>query len=122
MGLNIGDLLRASLLFVNAIAVLNEQRFLNKSVHLFCLLFFFFVDDLMKIFLPCAVGWTSDIAMTAPNSMKARLISLTSAVSMVMRGLFAIYPSFCAYSQVQFYAGPLIILNTMMIVFELLFG
>mmetsp|Transcript_8981 Transcript_8981/g.20944 ORF Transcript_8981/g.20944 Transcript_8981/m.20944 type:complete len:82 (+) Transcript_8981:49-294(+) len=62
MGLNFGDLFLAGLLFLNSIAVLNEERFLAKH------------------------GWSTtatDVTMN-PNSLKAKILAIIKAVRLVM--------------------------------------
>ncbi|XP_070541755.1 immediate early response 3-interacting protein 1-like [Ptychodera flava] len=82
MAFTIYSLFEAILLVINAIAVLHEERFLNK------------------------VGWGSEHSVGGfgeEPGMKAQIINLIRSVRTVMR-------------------VPLIILNTVTIVFELLLG
>mmetsp|Transcript_40578 Transcript_40578/g.63358 ORF Transcript_40578/g.63358 Transcript_40578/m.63358 type:complete len:80 (+) Transcript_40578:313-552(+) len=60
MGLSLGDLYIAFLLFLNAIAILHEERFLAKY------------------------GWsTNDVTMN-PNTTKAKILNIVRAVRLVM--------------------------------------
>ncbi|KDN37318.1 Yos1-like protein [Tilletiaria anomala UBC 951] len=87
MVLGLGGIVYAGLLLVNAIAILNEERFLAR------------------------VGWSAnqvqgfDQGYGHPQdaSIKARLISLISAVRMLLR-------------------IPLIVVNTVVIIYELILG
>mmetsp|Transcript_42142 Transcript_42142/g.103261 ORF Transcript_42142/g.103261 Transcript_42142/m.103261 type:complete len:80 (+) Transcript_42142:126-365(+) len=60
MGFTLGDLYISGLLFLNAIAVLNEERFLAKH------------------------GWSTNEVNMNPNSLKSKLISIIKAVRLVM--------------------------------------
>jgi len=64
MGFSLGDLLFAALFFVNAIAILNEQRFLAR------------------------IGWgtTPDVGFAPPSaSVKSKVINLISSVQTLLR-------------------------------------
>eukprot|EP00741_Cyanophora_paradoxa_P002434 tig00000076_g2359.t1 len=59
--LGLGSLLQATVLFVNALAVLNEERFLRK------------------------IGWTQEAVGFDRNTVKARVVGLLTAVRMLLR-------------------------------------
>ncbi|SHO77238.1 Similar to S.cerevisiae protein YOS1 (Integral membrane protein required for ER to Golgi transport) [Malassezia sympodialis ATCC 42132] len=83
--LGLGTILYTTLLFINAIAILNEERFLSK------------------------VGWSTNSrgnGFDYPSneaSVKQRLVHLISAVRVLLR-------------------IPLIVINTVVIIYELLLG
>lgn len=62
MGLSIGSLLVASILFANGLAILNEDRFLKK------------------------VGWGYEENLSEPPSLKKQVINLLYAVRVLLRG------------------------------------
>jgi hypothetical protein len=61
MGFSLGDLFMVALLMTNAAAILHEKRFLNK------------------------IGWGVDTS-GPPDSVKYKLVTMLSAVRMLMRG------------------------------------
>lgn len=91
MGFTLYSLLEAGLLVVNAIAILNEQRFLKKSTSFFQLL----ISYIHRLF---SVGWgTENVQQGAayyqgsyaePQSTKAQIINLVNSVRTVMRCKF----------------------------------
>mmetsp|Transcript_6942 Transcript_6942/g.10937 ORF Transcript_6942/g.10937 Transcript_6942/m.10937 type:complete len:83 (-) Transcript_6942:257-505(-) len=79
LAFSLGGLLQAFVLFINALAVLNEERFLKK------------------------VGWSADAIGYDQNSVKSKLINLLKAI----RTLLPI---------------PLIGINSLIIVWKMIFG
>jgi hypothetical protein len=74
-----GTLIYVSILLVNAIAILHEERFLQK------------------------IGLTANTITNDPNSIQARLVAIISSVRMLLK-------------------LPLIVLNVIVIVYELALG
>jgi hypothetical protein len=88
MGLTLGDLYTASLLFLNAIAILNEERFLAKCMFFFVARRIAFARRalfLLTIAFWGPDGWSTNPDInTNPNSLKAKLLAIVKAVRLVM--------------------------------------
>lgn len=130
--LSIGTILYVSLLLINAVAVLSEDRFLARSV-------FSFFPCPNSTHPPFAVGWTS----TQPQNtnagfhqsydqsgygyaqqdvgVKVRLINLISAVRTLMRSK-RVQTCMQKNSKYSCKQVPLIGLNLVVIVYELILG
>jgi len=61
MGLSLGSLLLATILFLNALAILNEERFLKR------------------------IGWGYEENLSEPPSVKKQLINLLYATRVLLR-------------------------------------
>ncbi|THX90150.1 hypothetical protein D6D05_00747 [Aureobasidium pullulans] len=100
---NLGGLFYVSVLLVNAIAILSEDRFLARSTHPHHYGREFATDNIQT------VGWGStqqEPAFGGPSdntSVKSKVINLISSVRTLMR-------------------IPLIVINTLIIVYELILG
>lgn len=77
--LGLGTVFYTSLLLINAIAILNEERFLNRST-------------LLSLLIP--VGWSTNTRSTSFDAdgtdagVKARLIHLIGAVRVLLRSRY----------------------------------
>ena len=134
MALGFGTLLYVALLLVNAMAVLSEDRFLARSS------WTPFRTRLPWTEPPIVVGWAStpSQAMNAAYNppydqnvyggvqgqagIKAGMINLLSAVRTVMRSAFALIFARIAASTDVRSAVPLIGLNIVVIIYQLLLG
>ncbi len=126
----LGAILKVALLLINSIAVLNEERFLarSKSFHL----------QTAKS-QSAAVGWLSTpqqprdtnsvyqaydqsgYGATQDVGIKARLIDLISAVRTLMRSTSHVSSTYRQKSSTKM-TVPLIIINIIVIIYELLLG
>lgn len=87
MAFTLYSLLEAGLLIINAIAILNKDRFLSRSKKI-C----FLQSSNYSIFTFCLVGWTHEQyrgfgEAVDSNSTKSKLINLIASVQTVMRGI-----------------------------------
>ena len=108
MPFGLGSIFKIALLLINAMAVLNEERFLTRSKLYKHLLAHFILNGEKKI---CLVGWTSQSQQLSQQtsfhqpydpytgmggntqqelSVKAKLVNLIGAVRTLMRGKFNI--------------------------------
>lgn len=106
--LGLGTIFYTTLLFINAIAILNEERFLSKGSFVF----------LTK------VGWSTNSRANGfddPSndaSVKQRLVHLISAVRVLLRSTCLTLLRETNYS----FTVPLIAINIVVIVYEILLG
>lgn len=124
------DLLQGCILFVNAVAILNNDRFLEKSKsgQSTCVPNSAIIKEIC-----CAVGWGysqigSNNLAAHPNALKSQLIGGLHAVA-YLRGM--ICKSDCSTlvlhqavlsEHVMGLAVPLIVVNTIVILVKLVFG
>ena len=81
--LGLGPIIYISVLLLNAVAILNEERFLSRSTVAHS---FFFVKITLTI--DCIVGWGSKGADgSQDDSIKGKLINLTTAIRTLMRSI-----------------------------------
>ena len=90
MALTLYSLLEATLLLVNAVAILNRQRFLSKSSS------YFIWKNGVALIAAAALIWIfSSVGLTQPtydvygeqqSSVKGQIVNLIYAVQTVMRG------------------------------------
>lgn len=129
--LMLGTIFYVALLTINAIAILNEERFLARST-------FYFVPQLLSLTDTYTVGWSSAQPPAVTQSynqaygqpyeqggdgdagVKSRMINLISAVRTLMRSAYLI-ASLACHSNFAF-TVPLIAVNLVVIVYELLLG
>ena len=128
----LGTILKVALLLINSIAVLNEERFLARSKP-------FHLSKQQKSH-SVAVGWLSTPQQPRDNTnsvyqaydqsgyganqdvgIKARLIDLISAVRTLMRSTSHVSSSYRQKSSTET-TVPLIIINIIVIIYELLLG
>lgn len=94
MGLSIWNLYEASLLVINAIAILHEERFLAKSMLMSCLVFECFHHESLSR-MSQTVGWGRNQVLMNQNQgfgqmppepgLKANLMNLIHSIRTVMR-------------------------------------
>lgn len=88
MGLGLYSLLEASILVLNAICILHEERFLAKCMFFFWVCQFTIID-----------GWGSDIYHFGTDiSVKSRMLTFITSVRTVMRSKMAVYFDFSKLS------------------------
>jgi hypothetical protein len=120
------------LLLTNAVAVLNEERFLARSELTWLLMTqgaddppYCVIGNLLEI-----VGWSSSQAaqqtyngyeQTAEEGIKSRLVYLITAIRTLLRSEHAIAP-YPSHSHRQILTVPLIAINVIVIVYELVLG
>ena len=116
-GLLPGGLLAAILLFLNAIAILNEERFLSKSA---CSEARPFTQRLSLLRLPVGLQFNNDFSsgLSGSKSLKSQALGVHNAGSFMRR---ASLPSSVAFHS-HVWAVPLTIVNAVVIVAKLLFG
>lgn len=111
------------LLFVNALAVLNEQRLLQKSTPPIYLLILWQLTSL----LPCAVGWAyNPTDALDQDSVKQKITHLLYSIRFLLRSTlpFAFRCTCCCLFRVcrDVPTVPLIGVNSLYIVYLLIFG
>lgn len=137
MGLTFWNIIKISILLVNAIAILSEERFLARSESRWLRFALFYLTFILCL---CVVGWSTQQSQIGQAgfaqpydaygggggagqgelSIKAKIINLISAVRTLMRSesMLGLYFS----TTNNYFSVPLIGVNFVWVTYELLLG